>query len=155
MGRARLGWAGDRLAKSPRSIPERMNPIPSRYRVLIADDVPVVLQALRWVLNEVPELEIVGEASDGIQVVARARETSPHLVILDIQMPGLDGYAVTQQLKQMPAPPRIILLAGQSDETGPERARIAGCDAYVEKAEGWLVLIEQIRRVLPSIRRYT
>jgi DNA-binding NarL/FixJ family response regulator len=123
----------------------------TRYRVLIADDAPAVRQALAWVLADVPELEIVGEAADGIETLACARETKPHLVILDIQMPQLDGYAVARKLKQDESPPRILFLTGHSDSQGPEKARLAGGDGYIEKSKGWLALIEQIRQVLKDM----
>src|SRR4029077_6189653 len=125
-----------------------MQTMPSRYRVLVADDAPAVRQALRWVLAEIPDLEIVGEASDGTETLQLAQETKPHLVILDIQMPGMDGYAVTPLLKQMPEPPRVILLTGQTEPNGAERARLAGSDGYVEKTMGWTKFFDEIRKVL-------
>jgi DNA-binding NarL/FixJ family response regulator len=126
-------------------------PADIRYRVLIVDDAPTVREALGWVLGDIPELEIVGNASSGAEALASASSMRPHLVILDIQLPDLDGYAVAQQLKQLVSPPRILFLTGQRDPAGAEHAQQAGGDGYIEKSVGWLALLEEIRRLLRDL----
>ena len=69
---------------------------PLPYRVLIVDDVPAVRAALRWTLDEEPDLHVVGEASDGGEAIRQAATLRPDLVILDLQSGGLNGDAATR-----------------------------------------------------------
>ncbi|HEX9922218.1 MAG TPA: response regulator transcription factor [Anaerolineae bacterium] len=117
-------------------------------KILIVDDMPAVREALRWALGDVPELTIVGEAGNGQQALAQASQLEPDVVILDVELPGLDGYAVAQSLKQFPRPPFVIFLTVHSDPASRQRSFEAGGDAFVEKGTGWPVLISQIRRSL-------
>lgn len=68
-------------------------------RVLIADDEPVARQVLRELLEEMPGVEICGEASNGAEALVRANDLHPDVVLLDLQMPLLDGFHVAQQLR--------------------------------------------------------
>jgi DNA-binding NarL/FixJ family response regulator len=117
-------------------------------KVLIVDDMLAVREALRWALDDMPELTIVGEAGNGQQALAQASQLEPDLVILDVELPGLDGYAVARSLKQFPTPPLIIFLTVHSDPAARQRSFEAGGDAFIEKGAGWPALIAQIRRSL-------
>jgi CheY-like chemotaxis protein len=79
--------------------------LPLPYRVLIVDDVPAVREALRWALENEPDLVVVGEAGTGADALTCATTLAPDLVILDIELPTLDGYAVTRVLKASAHPP--------------------------------------------------
>jgi DNA-binding NarL/FixJ family response regulator len=117
-------------------------------KILIVDDMLAVREALRWALGDVPELTIVGEAGNGQQALAQASQLEPDVVILDVELPGLDGYAVARSLKQFATPPFIIFLTVHSDPASRQRGFEAGGDAFIEKGAGWPVLISQIRRSL-------
>ncbi|HYN87868.1 MAG TPA: response regulator transcription factor [Ardenticatenaceae bacterium] len=120
------------------------------YRVLIVDDVPAVREALRWALEDEPDLAVVGEASSGAEALACVGELTPDVVILDIELPGLDGYAVAQQLKQASHPPVVVFLSVHGDSVSRRRGREAGGDGFAEKGTGWIALISQVRRSLGS-----
>lgn len=79
-------------------------------RVLIADDQPLVRAGLSALVNLEPDLEVVGEASDGLEALAMARELRPDVACLDIRMPGLDGIAVARELCGPSADPSIPVL---------------------------------------------
>lgn len=115
------------------------------YRLLIVDDAPAVREALRWALEEAPDLEVVGEAGDGVEALERVTGLTPDMVILDVEMPRMDGYAVARTLKGMISPPVIIFLSVHADPASRQRAADAGGDAFVAKGSGWDTLVEQIR----------
>jgi DNA-binding NarL/FixJ family response regulator len=122
------------------------SPVP--YTVLLVDDTPAVREALRWALEDAGDLEVVGEAGDGRAAVERASALAPDVVILDLELPGRDGYDVTHALKQQPAAPLVIILTIHSDALSRERSLAAGADAFVGKGDGWPALIAAVRQAL-------
>ncbi|HKY53801.1 MAG TPA: response regulator transcription factor [Anaerolineales bacterium] len=117
-------------------------------RILVVDDAPVVREALRWVIEDTPDLEMVGDAGEGREALARAAKLMPDVVVLDIHLPNLDGYDVARVLKSMPNPPAVVFLSVDSDTEAEQRGVKAGGDAFVPKAQGWDALLTQIRAVL-------
>jgi DNA-binding NarL/FixJ family response regulator len=123
-----------------------------RSRILVVDDAPVVCEALRYVIEDTPDLEMVGEAGEGFEAVESAASLDPDVVILDIHLPDVDGYAVARELKSMPNPPLIVFLTVDGDPETQQRALEAGADAFVAKAQGWEVLLAKIRAALSTNR---
>ncbi|MFZ5626313.1 MAG: response regulator [Bacillota bacterium] len=97
-------------------------------RILLVDDHPLIREGLRKVLALEPNLEVVGEAGDGAEAVAKARECLPDLVLMDINMPRTDGIQAIRQLKQLMPRVKIIALTVAVDERAPEviKAGVAG-----------------------------
>jgi len=119
-----------------------------RYTILLVDDIPTVRQALRWAFEDTDDMVVVGEAGDGPEALERAAVLSPDAVLLDIELPGLDGYAVARALKSAESPPIVIFLTVHSDPLSRQRSAEAGGDAFVEKGSGWSTLVEQVRHSL-------
>ena len=79
-------------------------------RVLIADDQALVRSGFRLIVETRPDLEVVGEAEDGRQAVALAREQRPDVILMDVRMPELDGIEATRQIVASDNPARILVL---------------------------------------------
>lgn len=119
-----------------------------QYRVLLVDDVPAVREALTWALESTPDLKVVGQVSDGLAAIAAAMQLQPHIIILDIELPHLNGFEVAQKLKQVDNTVLIVFLTVYTDDSSRRQALAAGGDAFVEKGQGWPTLIAQIRQLL-------
>jgi two-component system, NarL family, response regulator LiaR len=102
-------------------------------RVLIAEDHPLAAAAMRAVIEVDGGFEVVGEARSGSQVLPRARELRPDLVLLDLMLPELDGLTCLERLaNEFPEVP-VVVCSGQADEEGVEAARERGACAFVTK----------------------
>jgi DNA-binding NarL/FixJ family response regulator len=103
-------------------------------RVLIADDQAIVRTGLRRILAVDPEIEVVGEAIDGLAAVDAARRLAPHLVLMDIRMPRLDGLAATRRiLAEHDDPPRILILTTFGLDEYVYEALRAGASGFLLK----------------------
>jgi DNA-binding NarL/FixJ family response regulator len=102
-------------------------------RLLIADDHPVVRDGLRAMLATQPDLELVGEATTGTQAVERARALRPDVVLMDLQMPGLDGPAAIATLRQQAPEIRVLVLTTYGTDADITRAVDAGATGYLLK----------------------
>ena len=118
------------------------------HRILIVDDASSVRESLGWLLFDEPNLAVVGDAANGSEALNLVLKLDPDLVILDIELPDTDGFAVTRQLKALPRPPLVVLLSIHSDELSRQRGAQAGCDAFVEKGVGWAGLLAVLQDVL-------
>ena len=102
-------------------------------RILIADDHGVLRAALRALLNGHPDLEVLGEASDGHEACRLAEELRPELVLMDISMPGLNGIEATQEIKSRLPETHVLVLTVHEDEELLREAMRAGASGYVVK----------------------
>ncbi len=118
------------------------------YRILIVDDAPAVREAIRWLLEDEPDLTVVGEASNGLEALQRTAGLLPDVVILDVEMPLMDGFTVARSLKAAIDPPLVLFLSVHGDATARARGLAAGGDGFIEKGADWPTLIEQLRRLL-------
>ena len=116
-------------------------------RVLIADDRPQVRESLQALLETEDGILVVGMARDGREAVARAEALLPSVVLMDLEMPAMDGLAATQYLKTRKPSPGVIVLTMHEQPWAEMRARQAGADAFVGKSAGPEVLVQAIRRV--------
>ncbi len=79
-------------------------------RVVLADDQPLVRTGLRMILSAEPDIEVVGEAEDGVAATALCAELSPDVVLMDVRMPGVDGIEATRAVTAVDDPPRVLVL---------------------------------------------
>jgi DNA-binding NarL/FixJ family response regulator len=118
-------------------------------RILVADDQVLVRGGLRMILEAQPDLEVVGEAGDGSEALALARELRPDLVLMDIRMPGLDGLEATRRLLGAgdPAPKVLVLTTFDLDEYVYEAIR-AGASGFLLKSTPPPQLVQGVRAVM-------
>jgi two-component system, NarL family, response regulator LiaR len=102
-------------------------------RVLIADDHRVVRDGLRYLLDQEPDIDVVGEAGDGRQAVRVVAATHPDVLLLDLYMPELDGHGVLGELSAAPCQPAVVVLTSATDDEHLVRAMGAGATSYLLK----------------------
>ncbi len=102
-------------------------------RILLADDHVVVRQGLKHLLDEQPDMQVVGEADDGAGAVRLARELSPDVTIMDVAMPGVSGVEATREISSLARPPRVVALTMYTERKFIAAMLDAGARAYVQK----------------------
>ena len=105
----------------------------SRTRVLIADDHPLFREAIARVIADHQELELVAEATDGKDALAKIRELSPDVAVIDVRMPGLNGSDVLVALRENGLATRVVFLSAFLDSKTVYDAVAAGASAYLSK----------------------
>src|SRR6202140_4164350 len=116
-------------------------------RVLIADDHPIVRDGLRKLLSLEEDVEVVGEAADGREVLEKVHELDPDVLLLDLRMPNLDGLSALQALQQTNTCTRVIILTASEDKNEFGEAMRLGCSGIVLKQTAPELIIKSIRKV--------
>ena len=117
-------------------------------RILLADDHTIVLQGLSRFLREQADLEVVGQAKDGLATVTLARELSPDIIIMDISMPGLSGIEATRQIHGEQPDIKIIVLSMYPERQYALRAFRSGAAGYLTKASASSELVSAVKKIL-------
>jgi DNA-binding NarL/FixJ family response regulator len=105
----------------------------NRTRVLIVDDVEQVRLDLRTLLTLTEEIDVIGEAANGLEAVSLTETLKPDVVLMDLEMPVLDGYAAAHQIKRRFPPCRVIVLTVHDYESARTKAQQSGVDAFLVK----------------------
>lgn len=107
----------------------------TRIRVLLADDHPALRMGLRVLLDRAPDIEVVGEADDGVAVLALIESLRPDVAVLDCQLPGIEGAAVAQEVARRGLPVRVVALSAYDDDRYLAGMLAAGAVGYLLKNE--------------------
>ncbi|UBU12892.1 response regulator [Nonomuraea gerenzanensis] len=116
-----------------------------RIRLLIADDHPIVRDGLRGMFAGDPGFEVLGEAADGAQAVALAQALHPHVILMDLRMPGMDGVAAIKELARLGSPARVLVLTTYDTDRDVMPAIEAGATGYLLKDTGRDELVRAVR----------
>ncbi|MFG3125253.1 response regulator [Streptomyces sp. NPDC048201] len=116
-------------------------------RVLLVDDHQVVRRGLRTFLEVQDDIEVVGEAADGAEGVARAEELRPGVVLMDVRMPGMDGIDALRKLRELGNPARVLIVTSFTERRTVVPALRAGAAGYVYKDVDPEALAAAIRSV--------
>ncbi len=117
-------------------------------RIVIADDHPIFRDGLRKLLEAEPGLKVVGEACDGAEAVAMARQLTPDILLLDLSMPRLPGIEALRELVSTPTPVRTILLTAAIERAQIVEALQLGARGVVLKESATQMLLRSIRTVM-------
>src|SRR5258706_8724812 len=121
-------------------------------RIVIADDHGIVRQGVKSLLQSDPEFYVVGEADDGPQVLALLESLKPDVLVMDLAMPSIDGWTVTQQAHERWPDLRIIILSIYADEASVRRALANGATGYILKDAPTDDLLQAVRMVMAGRR---
>jgi DNA-binding NarL/FixJ family response regulator len=117
------------------------------YRVMLVDDHPLIREAIGHLIAGAPEFELIGEAADGTECLARIDELHPDILILDIAMPEMNGEQVARELRRRHPELKIIALSGYTDRQFVRAMTKAGAKGYVVKSASGRELIHALRAV--------
>lgn len=119
----------------------------SRIRVLIADDHPIVRDGLKKLLSLEPDIEVVGVAGDGREVLEQAAQHRPDVILLDLRMPNLDGIGTLQALQQRGSQAKVIILTASEDKNEFVQVMKLGARGIVLKQTASELIVKSIRKV--------
>lgn len=115
--------------------------------IVIADDHPIVRKGLRLVIEADPRLKVLAEADDGEAAVALIEELRPQIVVLDVDMPNLDGFDVARELQKRKLTPKIVFLTIHSEEDLFNAAMDLGARGYILKDSATFEIVNGIKAV--------
>jgi len=141
--------AGER-ASPPAASPTSPEPIArgAAARILIADDHEIARRGIRDLFRDERDMEICGEARDGLEAIAKAKELHPDLLILDLSMPKLGGFSVAHQLRRSDPSVKVLVYSTHSHPDVERMARSIGCQGCVHKANAARDLVRGARAIL-------
>jgi DNA-binding NarL/FixJ family response regulator len=124
-----------------------------KITIVLADDHPMLREGLAAVIANEPDMELIGQASNGREAVEQYHSLQPDIMLVDLQMPELDGIQAVQQIRQVHPSARIIVLTTYAGDVLAHRALAAGARAYVLKGSLRKDLIDTIRAVARGLKR--
>lgn len=117
-------------------------------RVLLADDHSLFREGLAGIVRAQPDMQVVGEANDGVEAFVKAQELKPDLILMDVQMPGMDGIEAVRQIKQVLPDTIIVMLTVRGDDEMLFEALKHGAQGYLLKEIRSQDLLEMVRGAL-------
>ncbi len=146
--RAELG-RGESIANDDRGdsrVGQRMR----RRRILIVDDSPIFLAATTALLARAAGIEVIGTAGSGREAVQRVCELEPDLVLMDLEMPEMNGLEAARRLAARPHRPRVVTMTAHEDEEYRAAAFEASADGFLFKSDLGVQLVPLIHALLPE-----
>ena len=121
----------------------------AKCTVVLADDTPEIRTLLRLTLEEQGDIEVVGEAGNGMEAVEIVTELQPDALVLDLAMPVMDGFQAIPEVRRRAPETKIIVLSGFDTTVMSERALKLGADVYYEKGISFSDLAEKVKETCP------
>jgi signal transduction histidine kinase/CheY-like chemotaxis protein len=145
------GAVADKKERGP-SRDDRIRGAP--IRILIADDHEIARRGIRDLFRDERDLQICGEAEDGVETLAKVEQLKPDLLILDLSMPKIGGFSVVHRLRRSGNGPKVLIYSTHSHPDVERMARTLGCDGCVHKANAARDLVRGVRAVLRGDQFY-
>lgn len=120
--------------------------------ILIVDDLDLVRTGIRHMLSEVEGINIVGEAEGGKEAIRLVKELSPHIVLLDLRMPDIDGLETTQKILNANSKIKVLILTAYNDDVYPSRLLHVGAAGYLTKNASMEELVHAIHEIYEGKR---
>ncbi|MBZ5629145.1 MAG: response regulator transcription factor [Acidobacteriia bacterium] len=118
-----------------------------KISVVLVDDHALVRRGFRRLLEDAPDIDVAGEASNGAEAVALARQVRPEVIVMDCALPGVNGLAATTQILEVLPNTFVLMLSMHSEDTWVRKALEAGARGYILKNAMELNLVSAVRRV--------
>ena len=116
-------------------------------RVLIADGQPIVLEGLRCVLGQYSTIQVVGEAADGVEIIEKVIHLEPDIILIDFQLPRVDGLTVLRNIRDRALPTKVIMFASSDSKEEFVEAMKLGCSGILLKENSTSLIEKSIQRV--------
>lgn len=116
-------------------------------RIVLADDHDLMRSSIRKLLERAPDLEVVGEACNGVEAIHSVNCLAPDILVLDMEMPVLSGVEVAKELHASQSPVRVLAFSAYNDEEYINALRENGASGYLTKDSAWSNIIETIRAI--------
>jgi DNA-binding NarL/FixJ family response regulator len=120
----------------------------TKIRIFIADDHEIVRRGLRATLEAEPDVELIGEASNGREAVTRVNELQPDIVVMDVGMPELNGLEATRQIRAVSPSVRVLILTVHESEQVVREVLDAGAQGYLLKSDAGRDLVHAVRALI-------
>jgi DNA-binding NarL/FixJ family response regulator len=124
-------------------------------KILLVDDHPILREGMRSLLERQPDMEVVGEAGDGAAALRLVEQLDPDLILLDVNMPGMDGIDVTRRLRQDHPRVKVLALSMHLRKTFVSEMLLSGAAGYILKDSTFAEVLDAIRTVLRGQRYVT
>ena len=118
--------------------------------ILIVDDNARFVEAVMEYLASFKQLRIIGSATNGLEAIERTKKLLPHLILMDIAMPHMNGLQATQAIKRLASAPRIFILTMHESSEYEHAAKIAGADAFIHKGDFISLLLPMMQSYYPQ-----
>lgn len=119
----------------------------TKLRIMIAEDHATVREGIKMLINAQPDMEVIGEASDGLTAVSHAQALVPDIILMDVSMPGATGFQATERLDQSCPQVKVVALTRHRDKAYLQQLVRAGVEGYVLKQSPAEELLRAIRAV--------
>lgn len=126
-----------------------------RVKIILADDHEIIRDGLKAVLEKYPEFEIVAEASNGVEAVNMVESLNPDILVIDINMPKMNGMEATEHLRKINHPVKVIILSMYHDSEHITRCLDLDVMGYVVKSQGGKELTSALRDVVQNKKFYS
>ncbi len=121
-------------------------------KILLVDDHRLVRKWVRKTIENQNGMEVVGEAANGMEAIKLARKKSPDIILMDVNMPGIDGIETTRRITADMPKTRIIGLSTNDEDKIVKEMKNAGASAYITKTDAFDLLVATIREIASDIR---
>jgi DNA-binding NarL/FixJ family response regulator len=122
-------------------------------RIVVADDAAVIRDGVCSLLSCNPTWQVCGEARDGEEAVEKVRNLKPDVIVLDVRMPGMNGFAAARKIREVAPATKILIFSMDDREEISDMAQQAGADAFVSKTEDPGSLVAAVKRLVEMKRR--